>query len=179
MIEPLSSPFGGIVQVAYVTNDIDTDMRRWTDLLGIGPWFLFRNFAAEHHRYRGAALTGPWHIDLALAYCGSTCYELIQQHHDGPSPYWDTLGVNGTGFHHWALASKDYDAMRAHYLAQGHQEAFSCRVAVGGRASYIDTHASLGGMIEIIELLPHVESLFSHIRETAAGWDGKDPIRTL
>ena len=40
-------------------------------------------------------------------------------------------------------------------------------VGVGGRAAYVDTFNDLGGYIEIIEMLPVVESLFNMVYQAS------------
>ena len=45
--------------------------------------------------------------------------------------------------------------------------------------AYVDTHAELGCMIEIIEHNESVKDMFKMIADTCANWDGKNPIRSF
>jgi hypothetical protein len=108
-------------------------------------------------------------------------FELIQQHDAQPSVYRETIQQRGYGFHHWAIAAapERYDAVLAGYRQQGLQLSLEAMVSIGARAAYVDTSAELGGMIEVIEVTPVVEGLFTHIHQTSVGWDGSSPVRTL
>ena len=72
-----------------------------------------------------------------------------------------------------------YDEIVGGYLDRGYALAMDALVGVGGRAAYVDTFNDLGGYIEIIEMLPVVESLFNMVYQASVGWDGKDPVRRL
>ena len=63
-------------------------MRRYTDLLQIGPWFLVGPFVPAKGIYRGAVTT--MRISLAVAFAGEAMVELIEQHDQAPSVYRET-----------------------------------------------------------------------------------------
>ena len=181
MTEILSfgQPLGGIMQVAYVVEDIDKAMKEWTETLGVGPFFLFEHFALDDYRYRGKP--GDIDITIALGVSGPMCFELIVQHSKSPSVYSEVLDSRGYGFHHWAVSTRDFDGDLARHVAAGNDEVLYGMVPdpVNARAAYVDTMAKTGGMIELIEINPAVEGLFSAVKEPSINWDGKDPVRTL
>jgi hypothetical protein len=168
---------GEVMQLAWVVRDLDTAIRHQVDVLGIGPWFVFEHFKLENLQYRGE----PSNLDisLALAFSGDMCVELIQQHDDGASVYRDLLGRQGTGFHHWGVASADYEGDIARYGEKDMPLIVDGRVSVGARAGYVDARAALQGYIEIIEVTPDVDGLFTMIRDAATSWDGRMPIRAI
>lgn len=173
-------PLGHIMQTAYVVDDLETAAKKWTNTLGIGPWVLLEHFEADNMTYFGQ----PTEIDLsvALAFSGSMCYELVFVHNDVPNVYADVVRDKGYGcFHHWALSTETFDADVARYKAKGYEVAFYGEVVpVGGkRFAYIDTRKDNGGMIELIELSPEVEGLFSMVKDMSNDWDGSDIIRRL
>ncbi len=171
-------PLGGIMQVAYVVEDIEKAMNHWTKTLGVGPFFLFEHFALEDYRYRGKP--SDLDITIAMGFSGSMCFELIFQHSTSPSVYTEVVGRKGYGFHHWAVSTTSFDADLARYASSGNAEVLYGRVEpVDARAAYVDTMAELGGMIELIEMNPAVEGLFSAVKEPSVNWDGKDPVRIL
>jgi hypothetical protein len=170
-------PLGAIMQVAYVVDDIDRELERWTKELGVGPFFLFRSFPVIEPKYRGKPTDID--IDLALAFSGSMCFELIQQRNNAPSVYREVIDRRGYGFHHWAVSTKTFDAEVARRQAAGAPLAFSGAAGVGARFGYMDATDTLGGMIELIEINPNVEEFFGMLHAAAQGWDGKDPVRTL
>lgn len=172
-------PLGAIMQVAYVVEDIEKAMEHWTNTLGVGPFFLFEHFALEDYRYRGKP--SDLDITIALGFSGSMCFELIVQNSKSPSVYSEVIENRGYGFHHWAVSTDDFDGDLARYIAAGNSEVLYGRVPdpINARAAYVDTMTELGGMIELIEIKPAVEGMFSAIKDAAINWDGKDPIRTL
>jgi hypothetical protein len=170
-------PLNGIIQVAFVVEDIKAAMPVFQQRLNIGPWFLFEHFTFEWLKYRGAPSTLD--IDLALGNSGHMMFELIQQNCDSPSVYREVIQKRGYGFHHWAVAAapEAYDDTLRAYHAKGYELGLEGAVAIGARAAYVDTMADLSGMIEVIEVTEQVEGLFTMVHQASVGWDGLDPIR--
>ncbi len=170
---------GGIIQMAYIVEDIRAAMPVFTRDLGIGPWFVIEHFPFNRLSYRGAPATCD--LSLCLGVSGNMMYELIQQNDDAPSVYREVRERRGWGFHHYAMgATPDrYDELLARHVAQGAEIALDAEVGVGGRAAYVDTGADLHGMIELIEVTPGVEDLFDGIHQAGKNWDGSDPVRML
>lgn len=163
-----------VVQQAYVVDDIVAAMTRWTDTLGVGPWFYNPDIQVSDTFYRGA----PTRLRFAgaITYAGDTQLELIQQLDDSPSCYRDLYPRGREGHHHVAVFADDFDADVARYVERGFPVAF--RGANGPmRFAYCDTSAALGIMVEILEDVPTVRASFAAIRDAAAAWDGTDPIR--
>lgn len=175
---PFGQPLGGIMQVAYVVPDVRAAATAWAQSLKVGPFFLIEHFPLADLTYRGKPDTLD--VSLALAFSGSMCFELIQQHDDRPSVYQEVVAKRGYGFHHWAVSTRDFDGAVADYTARGFTQALYGLVpSVNGRAAYIDTMDKLGGMIELIEINPAVEGFFATMKQAADGWDGTNPIRTF
>ena len=78
-----------IIQIAYSVADIEEEMRRYSELLRVGPWFLIGPFVPPKGVYRGTAT--KMRVSLALAYTGELMIELIQQHDQEPSVFQETL----------------------------------------------------------------------------------------
>jgi hypothetical protein len=170
-------PLGAVMQVAYIVEEMEPALEHWTKIVGVGPFFLFKSFKLLDAQYRGAPT--DLDMDLALAFSGNMCFELIVQNNDVASVYSEVVAQRGYGFHHWAVSTRSFDADVARHHAAGLALAFSGVAGVGARAGYIDTTATLGGMIELIEINPKVEEFFGMLYDAAQGWDGTDPVRTL
>ena len=168
---------GEIMQVAHVVPDIHRAMEQWTGTLGIGPFFHFPHFPLLDARYRGQPT--EFDVDIALAYSGGMCFELIQQNNAVPSVYNEVVEKRGYGFHHWAVSTRDFDGLLRGYESMGYSIVLTGTAAVGARAAYVDTTSQLGGMIEVIELKDPVEALFSTIRDASESWDGSAPVRAF
>jgi Glyoxalase/Bleomycin resistance protein/Dioxygenase superfamily len=172
-------PLDGVIQVAFIVDDIQAAMPMFAKQFRVGPWFLIEHFEFDWVKYRGN--TATLDISICLGYSGSMMFELIEQHCDTPSVYQETRTQRGFGFHHLAVATTPelYDEVFEDYQHQGAALALEAAVKVGGRAAYLDFGALLPGMIELIEVTPAVEELFSHVKQPSIGWDGLNPVRNL
>jgi hypothetical protein len=168
-------PDNGIIQTAYVVEDMKTAIQHWTRNLKVGPWFLIDRFTGVDPHYRGQPSTAA--VALAMSFAGHMNVELIQPLDDAPSVYRDTIQKQGYGFHHWGMATANFDADFENYERQGYEAAFTLQVPSGGRVAYMDTTRDLPGMIELIELGSDFEPTFNRFYRASIGWDGTDPIR--
>jgi hypothetical protein len=79
---------------------------------------------------------------------------------------------------HWSSWPTDYDARLKQALANGYtigQQGDSPR----GRFVYLWNEGHPGTVIEMADLTAGRERIFTGVRDAAAHWDGKDPIRTV
>ena len=167
----------GVLQVAYIVQDIELEMERWTRMLRVGPFFYMRHFPLFDAFHRGAPTTLD--LDVAVAFSGDMCFELLRQNDDSPSVYREVVAARGYGFHHWALGTRTFDADIAHHESAGTEIVAHGFAGVGGRVAYVDTFATLGGFIELIELTPPVDEFLAMVHSASRSWDGTDPIRRL
>ena len=168
-------PFPGpIRQFAYVVTDIDDSISRWASV-GVGPWFVMRSMPMPGTTYRGKP-SEPI-ITMALGNSGDMQIELIEQHNNAPSIYREFLDVGRSGMHHVAYWSEDFDGTMARVGAAGYRTAQLGRSAGTGFA-YVDGGPA-AEFVEVMELRDVTREFMDHIRDTAATWDGKDPIRSL
>jgi methylmalonyl-CoA/ethylmalonyl-CoA epimerase len=88
-----------IVQVAQVVEDIDAVMKKYWEILSIGPWevYTFAPPVLRECTFKGKPSDATW--VLALAWVGDTQLELMQPL-SGESVYTHFLEKKGAGFHH-------------------------------------------------------------------------------
>jgi len=170
-------PSNGIIQMAYVVADIRKAIDSWVSDLKVGPWFLLDRFRGEDAKYRGKPSESE--SALAMSFAGHMNIELIQPLNNAPSVYHDTIHKRGYGFHHWGVATSDFDRDLESYRQRGYELAFFARVPSGGRVAYMDRNNELPGMVELIELGAAFEPIFGRFYATTIGWDGKDPVRSF
>ncbi len=167
-----------IIQFAYTVGDIQTGMRRYTELLRVGPWFLIGPFVPAKGLYRGAVT--KMSISLAVAFAGEAMVELIEQHDQAPSVYQETLKARGGhGFHHWAIGARNFQATATEFKSQGYEEAFSDISPRGVRVVYFDTTRDFPGMLEVIEMTADVEEQYRLMYQAAQEWDGRHAVTRL
>jgi hypothetical protein len=170
-------PDDGIIQMAYVVEDIHAAMAEWVAKLRVGPWFLLDHFSGDEPLYRGRPSTAD--VSLAMAFAGHMNIELIQPNNDAPSVYREIIDARGYGFHHWGCATGHFDRDLERYRQAGHEVGFICRVPSGGRVAYMDTTRQLPGFVELIELGGAFEPVFSRFYRASIGWDGSEPVRSF
>jgi len=170
-------PVGGVIQSAYVVEDIYRSMGDFTARLGVGPWFVSDPFKPPEGLHRGEPT--KFTITLAIGFSGQLMIELIQQHDDHPSVYMEMVNTKGYGFHHWAIASDAFEADVDRYKQAGYVIAFSDRSPRGMRVAYMDKPGELPGMIEIVEMTEAAEAAYTRCFQAARDWDGADPFRTF
>jgi Glyoxalase/Bleomycin resistance protein/Dioxygenase superfamily len=170
-------PDDGIIQMAYIVEDIQAAMAQWVSQLKVGPWFLLDHFTGVEALYRGQPSTMD--VALAMAFAGHMNIELIQPNNAAPSVYREIIERRGYGFHHWGRASWHFERDVEAYRKAGHETAFICRVPTGGRVAYMDTTRELPGFVELIELGGAFEAVFSRFYRASIGWDGAEPVRSF
>lgn len=179
----MSRHFGEIRQIAFVVRDLRQTLQYWTETLGVGPFFVFREVSPEDFHYRGHPSPPP-RISIALGNSGGLQVELIEQHDDRPSAYRDFLQSGKEGFQHvssW-LTRSAYDDTRKRLLAAGHEAAHEGVIPGSGvRFVYFATDSVPGGLVfEMADVLdPGVYPLMEQVADAARDWDGRDPVREL
>jgi hypothetical protein len=168
-------PDNGVIQMAYVVEDIHEAMESWVKRLKVGPWFLLDSFTGVDALYRGQPTDAA--VSIAMSFAGHMMVELIQEHDKVPSVYREVIEKRGYGFHHWGMAAADFDGAVEKYRASGYDLAFHARVPTGGRVAYMDTTRDLPGMVEVIELGASFDPVFSRFYRATIGWEGDEAVR--
>lgn len=137
-----------IYQTGYVVKDLKAAVERWQRTTGVGRFDYIRHVQVDGGLYRGAPTTIDFSV--AVAQTATMQIELIQQHDTQPSCYRDVFPGGGEGLHHVAILATDFDSELARYHAAGHVSAYGGSYQ-GKRFVYIDTVASLGIMVELVE----------------------------
>jgi len=171
----MSRFFGEIRQLGYVVDDIEAGMKYWTDVMGVGPWYYNPHVPIKNYEFCGQSY--EVHNSVALANSGNVQVELIQTRDLTPSMYKDFKAVNGTGLQHVAFWTSTFDADLKKMLDLGYVVKMRGEVGENGRFVYFDKEYHPGTVIELSEVLGPKGELFRIIRESAVGWDGRDPVR--
>ena len=168
-------PADGIIQTAFIVEDIRAAMELFTRQLNVGPWFWRERGVFPWQEYKGK----PTDVELSIAmgYSGSMQYELMQQLNDAPSVYMDVVKKRGYGPHHFGVGAPDYAARCKHYRDAGFELHYEAEVSGGNRVAYFDTMDVLGVMTEVINMSPATEAMFTSFQQASVGWDGRDPVR--
>lgn len=174
----MSRIFGEVRQLGYVVEDIHAALDHWTQILGVGPFYLFSDMEIQNFTYNGESY--PMRLFGAVAFSGPLQIELIQQRNDSPSMFREFLdGNEGGGLHHLGFWCNDADALCTKACGMGYTVGQSGEVVKGERFYYLRTELHPGTVVEISEAGELKRQFFSFLRDEAARWDGSDPIRHL
>ncbi|MEX2525810.1 MAG: VOC family protein [Gammaproteobacteria bacterium] len=168
-----------IWQNAWVVPDVEAAAMNWVRNFGVGPFFItqYGDDLLTDLVYRGKP--GSLNILVAVSHAGPVQIELIQRLDDDPTPYSDTVAPGQTAFHHVAVWSDDIDADVAHYEKQGAPAAITGRVIDSVRFAYLDTQATLGCMVEMVERSADFDDRLRMLEGICNDWDGSDPLRDM
>jgi hypothetical protein len=178
MEEPVSvTALGPIAQLGYVVDDAPAAMEYWIQALDVGPFFYLPSPPLHDLVYQGEPTNAR--IAVAITYSGDLQVELIQPLDDLPSPYRDFQTAFGSGLHHIAHFTNEFDDALAAYRAKGRTPYYEGRgLTADQRFAYFDSPTHGGTVNEVVET-SGFGGFFEHMREQSAAWDGKDPIRTI
>lgn len=167
--------FGPLRQNGYVVADLDAALAHWTDVLGIGPWYVLAPLPVEDFSYRGT----PGSIDMSIALCqqGTLQLELIAQHDDTPSVYRDFLELNGGrgGLHHLAFWPDDMDLATEHAASLGWQLGMEGRVGPDGWFRYFLTEDHGGTVMELAQIQGARRQWWLDQGEAGLRWTSDEP----
>lgn len=170
----MSLIFGSLSQVGLMSRDVDKSMQYFVDAWGMGPWFVLRNIKMSM-LYKGE----PTELDvsIAMANCGDLQFEIVQQHNDAPSLYLDSLAhTQSLHVQHVAVWTPDVRGLESKAASLGWEAVFETRSGPG-RSVFITHPSEPMVCIELSDSDPFKDQVRAAIKDTAASWDGADPIR--
>ncbi|WP_039824922.1 VOC family protein [Nocardia testacea] len=176
----MSRYFGPLRQLGYVVNDIDSAMKHWVAVTGVGPFFYIDDQPLTGFRFRGQSASPRFSI--ALAQSGDTQIELIQQRNDEPSAFKEFTDRGLEGLQHVAYWTTDFDRLRAAARERGAielQRGISGSGAPDERFVYFEEGPFPGTVVELSEVSGRKGALFRAVAAAAVGWDGDDPVRDM
>jgi hypothetical protein len=174
----MSQRFGPTFQQGYVVRDLEASLRHWTQVLGVGPFFLvpmplqFTWLDVRRQRVQNTDIIAQ----TAIAYSGDMQIELILPG-TAPSTYHEFLAAGREGAHHLGFAAREYDVQLKNALASGLEPLLQGELP-GFRFAYFDTDPRYtSALVELIEVSPQAQAMFDVMKVGSVGWDGRDPIR--
>ncbi len=168
----LAQLFGNVRQEGYIVRDMNASIRRWTEALGVGPFFVMTDVKVPVV-YKGASVVAE--MDVAFGHHGDFQIEITQQTNDVHTIWSDFIASGGEGFHHCAFWTTDFQRDLAAAQALGMdpvQTAFN-------RSSMCYFEPMPGTVFELSEHGPGSAANRERIAEASRNWDGTDPVRSM
>ncbi len=168
---------GPVMQIAFVPSDFAAALTHWTEVMGVGPFYLIENIQLGDMRYLGQPTDCKF--SLALAYWGDMQIELIRPENDAPGIYQGKYAANADVLHHTCILTDNLEQARKIAEAAGAKVLVEGTVGDDGAVIYVDTGGGAGSIVEILQLASGSDGLFAMIKAASVGWDGSDPVRKL
>lgn len=150
-----------LFQTAYLVNDLEATIQKWSDLFGAGPFVVTHHHKTDRFMYRGTSAEAD--VSYAFGYLGDMMIQFIVQHDDTVSIYRDMFKAGEEGYHHVAYLVHNFEAEYQRLLDMGFVAA--CRLyADGVDAAYFDTREVTGGFTEIHGDPPRILAAFASWR---------------
>lgn len=168
-------PMSRINQIAYMVPDLHAAIEWWTQVMGVGPFFVFPPFDVVKGDYRGQSHIAEF--GAAIAYSGDLMVELIEPR--GPSIFQEFLADGKKGVHHLCVftdnlaEAEDWIVQRGGFRLQG------ASFADGSTLAYYAMDKAETVILEVAQLHPDVRGLFAAIEQAGAAWDGVTRILSL
>jgi len=167
----MATGFGDIVQLGYVVTDLDAAVAHWTQVLGVGPFFVSKHVPYAEVHYRGEPCDAQ--ISAALSSHRGMQIEIIQQVAGGVSMYTDFTANTGGGLHHVCALSDDLAADLAHWKERGVGVQMGGSTKAGIDFAYLDTDPDhQGRVLELVQPSSGLLHFFKKIETAAETWDG-------
>ena len=140
---------GKVAQIGIVVRDIDRSRERWARLLGVEPPPIIQTAGFETAQTHFRGLPTPATAKLCFFESGQVQIELIQP--DGEDITWqEHMDRNGESVQHIAFVVPNIQASVSQ-LAEMDIGVSMRGEFKGGRYAYLDTRASLGVDLELLE----------------------------
>ena len=163
----MSIASGPVVQIAWVTDDVDATERLLSEQFGVGSWTRIPDveFGPETTTLRGRPVSFTAHI--SLGYAGDLQLELIEPV-SGETIHAEFLSEHGPGLHHVCFEVDDLD--------EACQAAESADLAVLMRGSmlggeiefaYVDGSAAGAPYVELARIGPQMREFYDAVRDRA------------
>lgn len=140
---------GGIIQMCFVTGDLDQTADWLGDLLGVAAGPVRTVGPDPDAVYNGKG--GVFTCRIRFIELGSITIEIIEP---GPekSAWRDVLEMKGPGFHHMGIKTRNLEKHRAFLEGKGHELIqYGGFEGGGGRYAYFNTLPQLGALVELLE----------------------------
>ena len=170
------SDLGEVMQLAFVPKDFDAAVKHWTEVMGVGPFFLMEGVHLEGMKYKGEPTEAAF--DLALAYWGDIQIELIRPRDNHPSIYSGEYADVDGGLHHVCILVDDIEEANRVCGEQGAEVVIEGSLG-DSRVIYVDPGRGPGSLVEILQQGEGGPGLFAMIKQAGEGWNGSEPLRSL
>ena len=161
----MSIASGPVIQICWVTGDIEATERLLGQQFGVPAWTRIPDvrFGPETTTLRGAPVDCSLHV--SLGYAGDLQLELIQPV-AGPSIHQEFLDAHGSGLHHVCFEVDDVDVACAAAEAAGVPVLMRGSMMDGEiEFAYVDGSAGGAPYVELARIGPQMQEFYAAVKE--------------
>jgi catechol 2,3-dioxygenase-like lactoylglutathione lyase family enzyme len=155
---------GPVIQICWVTDDIEGTERMLSGQFGVGAWTRIPDvrFGPETTTLRGVPVDCTMHV--SLGYAGELQLELIQPV-TGASIHQEFLDAHGAGLHHVCFGVDDVDAACAAAQAAGVPVLMRGSMMDGEiEFAYVDGSAGGAPYVELARIGPQMQEFYDAVK---------------
>jgi len=157
---------GPVVQVAYAVDDLQEAVNSWSELSGIGPFFIKENIPLEKVRVDG--VDSNFDHSSAYAQWGSLMVELICEHTEKLLlTATNTRELKTPSVHHCAVFVDNFWEASKSLEGMGFKEILFAETSSGFPFAMHDTRKIFGHFIEIYEPNEELANFYRMVGESA------------
>jgi methylmalonyl-CoA/ethylmalonyl-CoA epimerase len=146
--------FTETMQIGIVVPNVESAVRKYRDVYGIGGWQIMEIGSENTHDVRLYGRPVEWKSKIAITMVGSVMWELIQplDENDLFGRFLAERGGVG-GVHHIAVGTPDFRQVVQEQAARGHEPILSGTFS-GVEVLYLSTERDLGVILEVFSGFP-------------------------
>lgn len=155
---------GPVIQVAWVTDDIDATERLLSEQFGVASWTRIDDvvFGSDATTLRGEPVELTLHV--SLGYAGDLQLELIEPV-SGPGIHREFLDAHGPGLHHVCFAVDDVDVACAAAEEAGVPVVMRGSMMDGEiEFAYVDGTTGGAPYVELARIGPRMQAFYDAVR---------------
>ena len=140
------------VQICVVVENLDEAMKRYSDLLGVGPFLIYSVDAKELGVTRDGLPT-DYKIRVGMTKMGGAVLELLENL-TGQTIWKDFYDRHGEGMHHIGFFVKNFPATLASFTERGFKITVDGPIVSPertGRFTYLETQERMGTTVEVMD----------------------------
>lgn len=150
ILKTLSLP--PVTQMGFVVQSLEESTEFYGSMLNIKKWYRTKIIECDYI-YKDSPIDNS--LDIVVGYSGKTQVELIKVSGNDDNIYYDYIGREGIGFHHFGVVVNNLETQVKKMGMAGIRPLQSGRLKYGGggvtKVAYMDTMKSAGFILELIE----------------------------
>lgn len=172
----MDSPFGSIMQLGYVVEDIEQTALEWVERTGAGPFYRLESISLDQYYFRGKKT--DLELSLCFGYWNDVQIELIHPLSKSDTLYSRALQDAPGKLNHMATLVPNLDALLDQQQLRD-QIVQNGTVPPEQKFVYLENYLPGGLHLELIQSSASTLHVFAMMKELAQHWQEHQPLRPI